>query len=139
MQQEKDNIEFNNGAVLIDGVEIPPHVIQEFLKNFLDPHQYHAGILREVIAACADGKMIEDHNGGTLLDKLVLTAEEKRKAEEKEEEIEPCEDDDGHQWSKACGKRKRTSTSYTDHLAKEREENKRAIHCHDAALHSVTS
>lgn len=136
----QENTQESGGEMVVDGVRLSSHVVQELRKNGLDPTQYSAGILREVIAACADGKMIEDHDGGSLLDKLKLTAEEKRKAEEKEEEIEPCEDDEhGHQWSKSCGKRGMATTSYKKHIEEEREAKKWAIHSHDAALHSITS
>lgn len=123
----QENTHESNGEVIVDGVRLSSHVIQEFKRNGLDPTQYHAGILREVIAACADGKMIEDHNGGSLLDKLKLTADEKQNAEYGAGDEE---DEDEHTHASKHSRRKKPLKSYSEMIHEEREALKWATHCH---------
>lgn len=124
----------------VDGVRLTSHEVQEMRRNGFDPTQYSAGILREVKAACADGKMIEDHDGGSLLDKLKLTADEKNKKEPEHnqdddvgEECDEHHERHSHKWRKACGSRqKHTQNHYTEKLAEERKAS-RWNHCHAAS------
>lgn len=127
----QENIHESGEDLIVDGVRLSSHVIQEFKRNGLDPTQYHAGILREVIAACADGKMIEDHNGGSLLDKLLLAADEKHKTKEgKEDGVCDEEDEDERTHASRHNKRKKPLKSYSEMIHEEREAHKWANHCH---------
>gem|GEM_PF-4429146 len=123
-------------GMVVDGVHLTSHEVQELRRNGFDPTQYSAGILREVKAACADGKMIEDHDDGSLLGKLKLGADEKRKQEEKDLSAE-CGDEEhpdrhSHKWRKACGRGKNTHSNHADRLQQERENHCHEHHCHAA-------
>lgn len=121
-------MEKNNDGVEINGVELSQAVLEAMRAHDFKPENYPAGVLREVVSAMADGKLIEDENGAHLLDKLKLTYDEKRK---QEAELEgSCEDEERPvgKWAKCCAKKK--TPSYRDKIEAEKEHGKHHEHCH---------
>lgn len=73
------------GGTIVNGVELPRHVVTELEKLGLDLSWYNSGELQQAVMACAvDGVLIDDPNGTSFSDKLELTDEEKSEAEEAE-------------------------------------------------------
>ncbi len=84
-----DNYHVNE--IVVDGLVVPQHVIIELKKNNLSVHNFNKGELEDIIKACAvDGNLVDDHEGGTLRDKMVLTESERRQQRNKKSWVERC-------------------------------------------------
>ena len=67
-------------SAVINGVELPAHVIWELRKQGIPLSWYNAGELKDAVIACSyDHKLIDDPEGIGFRDKLVETAEERLK------------------------------------------------------------
>ena len=68
------------GEIEVNGVTIPMDVAVQLKELGVPLDRYSAGELRAAVRACAyDGRLIDDENGATFLDKLHLTSDEERK------------------------------------------------------------
>lgn len=75
--------DISNGTVIINGVELPPGVIDQLRALGLPLTFYPTFQLQEAVLAYEfDGVIVEDEEGLTFEDKLHLTAEEREKRAE---------------------------------------------------------
>jgi hypothetical protein len=61
----------DGGDVMVDDLVVPHHVIIELKKNNLSVHNFTRGELEDIIQACADGKLKENPEEGTLRHQMV--------------------------------------------------------------------
>ena len=94
----------NGNEVVVNGVPLPNHVVLELQRLGRALEWYNAGELQSAVLACAvDRKLIDDPNGANFMDQLELTAEEKRKAEHRNHNIEEHDEDKAKEERKSGG------------------------------------
>ncbi len=90
-EQDNKNLKMHPGDVIVDGMVVPQHVIFELKKNNLSVDNFSKGELEDIIIACSkDGALVDDHEGGTLRDKMLLTETERSRQRNKKSWVERC-------------------------------------------------
>ena len=71
-----------SGHMVVNGVSLPPHVLDELRQLGIPLAGYSSGELHDAIIACAyDRNLVDDPDGLHFRDKLTLTHEEKIRRE----------------------------------------------------------
>jgi hypothetical protein len=67
-----------DGSTVVNGVELPAHVLEELRLQGIAPGWYNSGQLQDAVIACAhDRKLIDDEHGTHFGDQLTLHPHEK--------------------------------------------------------------